>query len=217
MRTYRAALWLWLGAAFVAAPAFSQPSITIESDVVRITGITPGGQVAWLGVSREEPDYYRTTIIRRDGVLVDTDRDGVASITLEHSAPASSVWVAIDIQTGQAAAIAADPRFDLPLREPLVEPADAGVGVVELTADRHEYLEILLVRPGVGAWRATAGDGGQSDADGIPDGRIRLAATAVIALEGSPALAGSVVSGDVIACVDGRTLEYVIDHLAPRT
>jgi len=202
-----------LGAALLAAQAFSQPSITVEANVVTIRGVTPGGRVAWLGVAREQPEYFRTTIIRRDGVLVDRDRDGIVSITLTDDVPASSVWIAVDVSSGQAAAVAADPLFDLPLEETLASAGKAGAGLVELAADRHDYLEVLFVRPAVGAWRASAGDGGVSDGDGAPDGRIQLLAGAMTTLGDSPGLVGPILAGDVITYVDVRTLEYGIAPL----
>ena len=39
--------------------------------------------------------------------------------------------------------------------------------------DVRGYVEVLVVRPGEGAWAATVGDGGEGDDDGAYDGRLR--------------------------------------------
>jgi hypothetical protein len=205
-----------LVAVLVAAPAFSQPSISFESNVVTISRVTPGGRVTWLGVSREQPEYYRTVVIRRDGILVDEDRDGTVVIELDEEIPERSLWIAVDVASGTSAAATVDPLDDLPLIVSLATPGKPGTGLVELLADRHDFLEVLLVRPSVGAWRASAGDGGASDDDGTPNGRIRLRPGAMKALGEAPELDGPARPGDVIAYVDVRTLEYGIVPLGPK-
>lgn len=209
-------LWTFLGMALLASQAFSQPSITIKANVVTISGVTPGARVAWLGVSREQPEYYRTVVIRRDGILIDDDRDGTVAIKLDEEVPERSLWIAVDAASGTSAAATVDPLDDLPLSASLVTPGKPGTGLVELLADRHDFQEVLLVRPSVGAWRASAGDGGTSDDDRSPDGRIRLRPGAMKALGQGPELDGPARAGDVIAYVDVRTLEYGIVRLGPK-
>ncbi|MFH1177178.1 MAG: hypothetical protein V1750_07200, partial [Acidobacteriota bacterium] len=78
------------------------PTIGFEANAVVATGLTPGGASAWLSVSRERGGW-RTSLSRRDAVLVNTGADGQASFDLERAVPMCSIWAAVDFTTGDSA------------------------------------------------------------------------------------------------------------------
>jgi hypothetical protein len=169
-------LFLLLPALAAAQPPSGAPApaITFQKTVVAVAGITPKGQALLFGVAREIAADDVATLVRRSQVLTDDDGDGTVSLDLGEEVPFRSLWVAVDLATGQVTAAA-------PAGYPLRLVSWRGQGIVRSSAraDRVEdactFAEVLLVRPGVGAWQLTVGDGSSSDDDGAADGRIAAA------------------------------------------
>jgi len=196
----------------LAAAVQAQPKISVEPYAVVIDDITPGANVAWLSVARESVDEWRVLVVRRDGIEADADRDGTVQIKLEEEVPPASVWIVFDMTTG-AAAVGAPEGFDLrPITQSLVDLKHAAAGVADLAAEDHELVELLLVRPGAGAWALTVGDGGASDADGKRDGGIAVVAGGMKALSAATAVDAptSLRAGDAFAVIDTQSLQYLV-------
>ena len=68
-----------------------------------------------------------------------------------------------------------------------------------------DFAEFLLVEPGKGAWALTAGDGGQSDADGKQDGTVTADLSDVVTITGNTK-PSKFNTGDVLIVVDANTL-----------
>lgn len=151
-----------------------KPTIVYESQAVTVQGITPGGRVVWFSLAREVAEDDVATVVRRQEVAADEDGDGAVSLTLDREVPLRSIWVAVDLASGEYAA--ASPE-GYPLRE--VAFRGRGLGRDNARADRVEdvrsYAEVMVVRPGEGAWGLTVGDGSEADEDGQADGRIAAA------------------------------------------
>jgi hypothetical protein len=164
-----------------AAPAVAEPVPTFTATTVEVSGATPGGQVVVFSVAQEEASYV-PTFRRRDAVLADEDGDGAVTLDLGSTVPWRSIWVVVDAATGAAAV--ATPTADYPLRE--VGAADAGFRLAPSTRIEmaRAWIEGLVVRPGVGAWRFTAGDGAEGDADLTYDGTSRVELGQTEAVEG---------------------------------
>lgn len=153
-----------------ATPTPPELKLAFEANAVVATGVPPGGQVVWFAVAREIAQRS-ATIVRREEIAADDDKDGAVRFELGRPVPLQSIWVAVDLASG-AAAVATPEGY--PLRR-VDLPGGAtghGGGKPDWVEDDRGLVEILLVRPGQGAWGATVGDGGQADGDGAYDGRL---------------------------------------------
>jgi hypothetical protein len=101
------------------------------------------------------------------------DALGEAFFELEEGArvPENSIWTVVDLSTG-AFAISAPGSFFLdesPVPGNAFEVGAPGL----LNRFRHTFawVDMVLIRPGVGAWTLRASDGGPGDRDEVADGR----------------------------------------------
>lgn len=198
---------LVLAATLAGAPATNPLTIAFEENAVVVRGVTPGGSVVWFSVAREHP-HWLTRTVRRDAVLPDSDDDGMVRFELGQAVPRRSVWTAVDLATGACAT--ATPR-DMNRLE--VQPAAdslrrSPVGAIEALQEARGFLEILLVRPGQGAWAQSVGDGGASDSNALPDGRVQASFASMRPIKSSKTAPGQLAPGDVVIVVDPKSLEF---------
>jgi len=186
---------------FAALPAGAQPTISFEETAVVTRGLTPGGSVVWFGVAREYGSWPRR-VVRRDFTATDTDRDGRDVIDLGRAIPRQSIWVVVDVATGTFAC-ATPPGY--PLREVTYEPGDLPAdpgGEVRRLRRVRSFFEVLVVRPGLGGWGLSVGDGGANDSDGQNDGKIELALSSLRPLGARAETLPQLQPGDVVVLVD---------------
>ena len=194
------------------AAAAAQPTISMEPQAVVASGITPGGQVVWFSVAREIAERT-ATLVRREQIADDDDKDGSVRLELGRPVPFQSIWVAVDLTTG-AAAVAVPEGYplrqvDLPGRN-----LHAGGGKPDWVEDDRGYVDILLVRPGEGAWVATVGDGGAEDDDGAYDGRLVASLARLHGVGASPAGGPQRFSPrDLVAVIDPNRMEVGLRQL----
>ena len=158
---------------FRAAEASAPPELLIsfaEAEVLAAE-LTPGGDAVFWSVGRE-PLGYVQRVVRHQGVEV-VDALGEARFTPETGAVLlKSVWAVAEVATG-AVAIAAPPGFVL--REipfPGNGFAVGAPGRVNRLRHPKSSLDLLMIRPGVGAWRLRAQDTGLADHDGEDDDQV---------------------------------------------
>jgi len=166
-------------AAFLLVPVFLTaqtpvpPVITFEEEAVAASGVTARGRVVWFSVAREIAESA-ATIVRREAILEDEDGDGAVRFELDRAVPQRSIWVAVDLATGAWAA-AGPEGYPLQRVDPPGLAARRGEGdAADWVEDTRGYVELMVVRPEVGAWGLAAGDGGSSDGDGAADGRLTV-------------------------------------------
>ena len=157
-------------AAQPAPPAV--PAISFEAEAVVASGVTAQGRVVWFSVAREIAESA-ATIVRRERILADEDGDGAVRFELDRAVPLRSIWVAVDLATGAWAA-AGPEGYPLQRVDPPGLAARRGAEEADWVEDTRGYVELMVVRPGVGAWGLAAGDGGSSDGDGAADGRLTV-------------------------------------------
>lgn len=196
-----------------AQPAPKAPEITFQPRSVRVDGISPKGNVVWFSVGREVADDDVATIVRRSEVQADEDGDGKVQLDLDHDVPLRSIWVAVDLASGEMAV--ATPE-GYPLRR--VAWRGRGLGRGNSRADRVEddrtYADVFLVRPGQGAWRLTVGDGSDADDDGAPDGRLAAALDRMKPIAAAPAPPARFAARDVIVLIDPNRMELTVEKAA---
>jgi len=194
-----------------ALPAGAQPTISFEENAVVARGLTPGGLVAWFGVARERVNWTSRVAEWQDAEAL-VDKDGWAALDLGRQVPVKSVWVAVDMTTGGFAA-SSPPLYPWATHaafptEGAVFASD-GVSLLSFRDDRQE-LEVLVIRPKVGAWRATVRHDDPASKEGhgvifsysdlIPWGKL-------------PSSPGQLVPGDVIVAIDPNRMEYFAQQL----
>lgn len=204
--------WVFLSAfwALAAGAAGAAPfRVTLETDAIKASGVTPGGQVILLGVTREIGEDDFPTVRRHLEARVDEDGDGTVRFPLEGGVPVRSVWAAADLASGDFDA-AAPESFGLRRanwRGRGLERRQDGKDAVE---DRRPLVELLVVRPQTGAWALRVGDGGESDADGVIDGRLQGVLDQMTPLAGSPKPPSTFEKGDLVVALDPSALEITL-------
>lgn len=194
--------------------AQAAPTLAFEPTAVVASGVTPKGKVVWFGVARELADYA-ATVVRRDQVLEDEDGDGKVRLEIGKPLPVHSVWIAVDLASGAWTAAVPEGSSAAELPQPGRNPDRGEAGRPEWVEVNRRYLEIAVVRPSLGAWALTLGDGGGNDGDGATDGSITASLARMRSLEGSPAAPDRFSPRDVVAVVDPNRLQYYVETLAP--
>jgi len=163
-----------LGIAALATIAYGAPpvaplSVVLQQKTVTVAGVSPGGEVTILA-DQIEPRQFEPALIHIKALL--NGIGGQAQLTLrEHDVQRSSVWIAIDNKTG-AYGVALPPGSLF--HEVLVPSHDLvrnGKGDVVKMDVPFTIVDLLVVRPAVGAWHGTIADGSADDDDPKPNGR----------------------------------------------
>lgn len=195
------------------ASAPPELAVSFEEAAVLAAGLTPGGDAVFWSVAREPQGYFQRVVGRR-GVEV-VDALGEARFEPEDGAvPLKSAWAIVDLASG-AFAVAAPPGFPLE-RVPFPGRAfEVGApGVVNRLRHAGEALEVLVARPGVGAWRLATWDASPQDRDETDDDRVLLGLEDLEPFEASgPGPPERFAQGDVIVVLDPRTLRVYATRL----
>jgi len=195
------------GAALDAAPAPAAPSLTFTVQAVEAQGLTPGGTVVWFGIGREVVECSAVHSERQEAAVVDSQ--GHAVLAVPAGVPEQSVWVAVDLKTGAYAQ--GSPAGFSPGGFALGGGSlDQGAAAADRLLDPADFIHLLLVRPGKGAWAATIGRGGPKDEAGPADGSLKVSFANLEALvPGVPAPA-KLDAKDVLVVTHPRTMEIGI-------
>lgn len=204
---------LWL-AVVLTCCAVSAMGATLSMDLsftdttITAAPVQPGHRIVLFGAGHA-PALWQLGTFCRSTVL--TENGGSVSYQPEGGVAARSVWIAIDLDTG-------DTSLSLP---------DAGPTPVDFAPERllrsesgdrvtdsRSATNYLLVRPGEGAWTIYADDGGAADEDGINDGSYTFAIGAMAPLTGDPAPT-VLAAGDVLVGIDRMELEYFTTRIKP--
>lgn len=181
-------------------------SVTFGPNEVRVTGAKEGARVVAFGIGlgtfNDAP-----LLTRHAQALADEDRDGTIAFR-PRSLPESSVWVAVDMETGEY--VLATPTGAVPT--PLDLPPAAWHAQRAHLDIRIEYLEVLVVRPGVAAWTLRMGDGGSNDADGRPNGVLTFRLDRMKRLVGENDGPPVVIPRDLIVAIDPHTLQAFVSE-----
>lgn len=185
-----------------AADALPPSDITFEARTA-IARVTPGASVAWVTNFVEKGLY---------ALLRDEDRDGVVRFDLPASVPLQignvATWVAVDMTTRTILAGRGgnSPR-PRPARIPantFVRDASGSLSHVVLDISRSAEIDLLLVRPGVGAWSYSASEATASDADSAGNGLVFFDVASMAPVGGSPSIQ-AVLPGDLFIGIAERS------------
>lgn len=183
-------------------------SIRFDGKVV-IASVKKGASAAWLGVSLEiHGDGLR--LFKRAFIVDDDDHDGEIHVTLSRDVPRKSLWMVVDLKSGEYAINA--PSGDILLTRKAVAEEflhsrsdDAAARLFHA----HPFSTALLVRPGVGAWIAHVRDGSPEDGDGVTNGKTEAILEKMVSVGNSPGPPDDLERDDVIALLDPLTLRIM--------
>lgn len=198
---------LWISLLIPASALTAQPAISFGEASVEAGGVTKSAKVVFFSVAREGQGY-RVRSVSRQETVEDTDGDGVVRLDLGAAVPFRSIWAAVDLASGAFAVSSpagyAPVRLDFPLGG-LHGPAN---GKPDRLDDRRYSLEVLVARPGEGAWRLSLGDGDADDEDKVSNGRIEWAVAKGRPVKGEAAAPRDFNPGDVVIAMDPNRMEF---------
>lgn len=187
----------------LAPAAVAAPEMHFDGNRIAISGVTPKGSVYAYGLSREAMGTY-SNVVPREILLHDADGDGIVVWTLERDIPLRSIWLAVDMASG-APAVATTPGYTA-TRIALSE-RNVKQDLTRLAFDA-DLIELVVVRPGGGAWRALAGRNGPADLNTDPD-QTTVALESLEPKAGTSAAAPrSLRRGDVVLILDPSRAAY---------
>lgn len=178
-------------------------TLILSESALRVEGSSPGGEVAYLGVNLVEHHEGWGSVDSYAGVLSDPGASGELELTPKGGISQASVWVVVDIATGEVAgASPASFKKRLP-DEMTLEVSSSGDTV---SVDRSD-LEFLLYRPGAGVWFGKATDRHKGD-DAGGDNGLQLGLSAFQPLRAGAAAAPTRLQpGDRLLAVDLHNLD----------
>ena len=182
--------------------------VSFTSHEVVASNAAAGSQVLFFG-DQVEPRTY-TSAYFHGADIVTASGTGTATFDIRRPIPRSSVWIAVDLATGDTAV-------------GLQPGSTASEYVFNADTLKHEFTgniakldlpfllaDILLVRPGEGAWRVSAADGGRHDGDGLQNGQMTLSLEALDEIEKDKKPPHALKKGDVLVIVSPRSLRYAV-------
>lgn len=189
--------------AVASAPAAGALSLRVESDAVVASEVTRGGNAVFFGVTYDArglaPERARAAAI-----VHDDDNDGVVRFAPPDGVPPKGIWGVVDFATG-AVQLGSRPGYRvLAPAEPALRSLQKADGSARL--DRFERnigaLELLVVRPGQGAWTISAAEGGENDDDHVGDGNLVVPVESLQSLLPAGAALMKLQAGDVVLLID---------------
>lgn len=205
---------MFLASMWTAAPGAAQegPQIAIAGDQLVVSGLPAGGKALVAGAMQVAYEHVGF-VWSGSAELLDDDNDGSVSWTLPWEPSPLSTWVAVNSQTGKFSTQVGMADPDLRLRSfpanRLVEVATTGEASLLL---RPALEEVVLVRPGVGAWK------GRTAPDTVAATPEELAAQPlyVASLEALPetsALPPTPQAGDILVAIDPHEVVATVKKL----
>jgi hypothetical protein len=206
--------WSFLSLLLLPSILSAAPALTFEAGAIQDAGITPAAKVVFFGVVREGQGY-RFRMVTREEVVEDADKDGSVRLDLGGPVAFRSIWAAVDLASGEytMASPAGYTPTQIEFPAAALRGRPGGNGKPDRLAERRYSLELLIVRPGQGAWRQTLGDGDPDDGDRAANGRVEWSMGKGRAVRGGPPAPADLDPGDVIVAIDPTRMEYYATRL----
>lgn len=189
-----------------AADSPSGLTITFGDGQVIVAGVDDRAEIIVFGIAIGR--HGHSAMLRRE-VRTATDDDGDGQVTFEiRDIPVRSVWVVVDAKSGSHTV--ATPSGEAP--GILNLPDDVWRGNHAHVDVARSWAEVLVVRPGVGAWTLRSAAGGSNDFDAIADRKIRLRLDRMERLTGTDKGPSHALPKDLIVLVDPQTLDTFVSE-----
>ena len=184
----------------------STVKLTFATENVTVSGVRARSTVVLFGIGIGS--HGRLALLTREvQSQTDSDNDGTVAFAVRQ-VPERSVWVAVELESGDYAIQTAGGEKPGELAMP--DQAWRG-GIPHLDLPR-DYVEILVVRPGVAAWALRTADGGSNDADGAHNGILRLGLSRLEPVTGELKGPPFTVPRDLLVAIDPHTLDTFVSE-----
>lgn len=191
-------------------PAASDLTVVIDGAHVNVANATPGGKVVFLGIGRFVKGY-RVTVRRFDKTVSDDDQNGKVVLDIGEKIPWKTIFVAIDYTSGRFAIATPDgfPLLPIQFKKDFMV---ANNGQLDHLVFEHRFLDMLLVRPGVGVWGQLLGDGNKFDEGSKGDGKVVGNVARSVPLGGDVPAPKKFDKGDVLVLIDSLHMQaYAVE------
>lgn len=204
---------------FRSGEASAPPELAISfEDASVVAGkLSPGGDALFFGVARRAMGTFHR-VERYLGAEI-VDAQGEARLALEEALAPKAAWAVVDLETG-AFRLAAPEGFELVVLPFPGEGFEAGAvaGRVDRLEHPVPWVDLVLVRPKVGAWSLRAADGSEQDRDrdrggGARPGRVVTGLEDLEPLAGGPEPPEEYAAGDVLLVIDPLDLRVYATRL----
>jgi hypothetical protein len=192
-----------------AATKPAELTVTLEGSAVVVDGVSSRGDVVIWGLSRIPKQYHSRTQTTSE-IRNDDNGDGSVRLEVDYAIPLQSQWLAVDLETGRIA-VASSQGFAPELKglgsDRLKKASNGRLRRLELAMGD---VEVLWIRPGIGAWLALTHDGAANDEDGRLDGRFTLPLEQLRPLGAAPPPPDGFENGDILAVGDTTLISMLV-------
>jgi hypothetical protein len=215
LRIHSLAAVLSIAALAAAVPARAGSLLLTFGDrSVTVSGATPGGNVVLFDIAKEASGSV-VPVPTKTGqaiVLHDDDHDGTVLFERERTIPLLAIWVAVDLASGQWVANGS-PGFEPQTiaLETLAKQDNAGQ-LRKLSALVPE-MDVLLVRPGTGAWRIYAAKTSGLDENAHGERSLQIDVGQMIPLSASLPKPDALHQGDVIVLIEPQSMRFAVQEV----
>lgn len=176
-----------------------------------IVTASPGSQVVVFGVARElvRPKVPVLGVVRRAVMLSDPAKSGTYTLDLGKPVPAAAIWIAVDLATGSYTAAGSPGYFAAQLAPKAGGLKNDNAGQLRQLELAASELEMLLVRPGEGAWRLHAAKAAKGDENAAELTKpLRIDLRSMQAVAGSAPPPPNFKNGDIVGLIDPQWMKY---------
>ncbi len=205
----------FFAAAVAPAAVFVLSAVSAGAVDLKFTGegvvasaLEPGATAAVFSVSRESLPWS-VRLVRWSELVADDDGDGSVEIRPERGVSQASVWAVVDLSTGELAiggpegSSAREVAFDGSRGL-----ARSPEGSLRRLKHDFESVELLVARPGEGAWTFAASEGGPRDRGVSSDGELEVDLSEADPVGQTESAFDELRAGDVVLGVDPRALRF---------
>lgn len=182
------------------------PSIIVQQNAVIASQITASGKALVFGMVRH-PRRYVTEIAHVLRILKDDSGSGTVTWVEKETIPPVALFGVIDLQTGGIAFAAPQGSLFHVVAFPGKGLHRGAAGNFERFEAGHEFLDVIWVRPEVGAWTYRGVDGSH-DSDHVRNGRLSIDPGDMKPVGDSPPPPKQYLPGDTLVWIDPHTMEY---------
>jgi hypothetical protein len=169
---------------------------------------TPNGDVAFFSETVSPltyfPAYYHAAL------TMPANGNGESVFSTSHAHDQAAIWIAVDIETGAVATATGSGVPAVPFT--LVDASqkrDVSGQIVKMQLP-FDISDLLIVRPGQGAWHVTAIDGGPADEDHTQNGKTAMSIETLVSFKKNSKPPHALKKGDVIVAIEARSLRYSV-------
>jgi hypothetical protein len=189
----------------MAADTITTPVLSFDADSVIVSNVSVSGKVVLIGTSLST--WRNLPLSKAERIVIaDDDRDGIIRYKLNYKLPLRSIWVAIDFETG-GWTIGGPPGYSVDIQAfPEASLHANAAGEIDFLEQERQAMEVIVVRPGEGAWVVFATQSRPSNAEQAKHGRLKVVFEGAKVFESSRTLK-QLKKGDVVIGLDSRAMQ----------